>query len=108
MPELDHIHIRLLGPIQIEHNGQPIGRLESRKALGLLCYLCSQGKPVSRQELAGLFWGDKSESRGRGNLSRVLHNIGQELPNCLEADRRAVHFRGDERLWMDTVQMERL
>lgn len=108
MPELDHIHIRLLGPIQIERNGQPIGHLESRKALGLLCYLCSQGKPVSRQELAALFWGDKPESRGRGNLSRVLHNIGQVLPNSLEADRRTVHFRGDERLWMDTVQMERL
>lgn len=108
MPELDHIHIRLLGPIQIERNGQPIGNLESRKALGLLCYLCSQAKPVPRQELAALFWGDKPESRGRGNLSRVLHNIGQQLPNSLEADRRAVCFRGNERLWMDTVQMERL
>ncbi|RLT44286.1 MAG: hypothetical protein DWI57_03415 [Chloroflexi bacterium] len=104
----EHIHIRLLGPIQIERNGQPIGHLESRKALGLLCYLCSQGKPVARQELAALFWGDKPESRGRGNLSRVLHNIGQVLPNSLDADRRTVHFRGDERLWMDTVQMERL
>lgn len=108
MPELDHIHIRLLGPIQIERNGQPIGNLESLKALGLLCYLCRQGKPVARQELAALFWGDKPESRGRGNLSRVLHNIGQQLPNSLEADRRTVRFRGDERLWMDTVQMERL
>jgi DNA-binding SARP family transcriptional activator len=108
MPELDHIHIRLLGPIQIERNGQPIGNLESRKALGLLCYLCSKAKPVARQELAALFWGDKPESRGRGNLSRVLHNIGQQLPNSLEADRRTVRFRGDERLWMDTVQMERL
>ncbi|MBI3957867.1 MAG: AAA family ATPase [Chloroflexi bacterium] len=104
----DHIHIRLLGPIQIERNGRAIGRLESRKALALLCYLCSQGKPVARQELAALFWGDKPESRGRGNLSRVLHNIGQELPNSLEADRRTVFFRGDERLWMDTVQMQRL
>ncbi|MBX3053900.1 MAG: AAA family ATPase [Caldilineaceae bacterium] len=108
MSELDHIHIRLLGPIQIERNGQQIGRLESRKALALLCYLCSQAKPVARQELAALFWGDKPESRGRGNLSRVLHNIGQELPGSLEADRRSVRFRGDERLWMDTVQMQRL
>lgn len=108
MPELDHIHIRLLGPIQIERNGQAIGPLESRKALALLCYLCSQAKPVARLELAGLFWGDKSESRGRGNLSRVLHNIGQALPDSLEADRRTVLFRGNERLWMDTVQMERL
>lgn len=108
MSELDHIHIRLLGPIQIERNGRPIGRLESRKALAVLCYLCSQEKPVLRQDLAALFWGDKAESRGRGNLSRVLHNISQELPNSLDADRRAVAFRGDERLWLDTVQMQRL
>lgn len=103
---LDHIHIRLLGPIQIERNGQPIGRLESRKALGLLCYLCAQRRPVSRQELVALFWGDKSEQRGRGNLSRVIHNIGRELPDSLDADRQSVQFRANERLWMDTVQME--
>jgi DNA-binding SARP family transcriptional activator len=106
--ETVHCHLRLLGPIQIERDGHPIGRLESRKALGLLCYLCSQTKPVSRNHLVSLFWGDKSEARGLGNLSRVLHSISQELPGSLESTRYSVLFRHYDRFWLDIVNFDRL
>jgi DNA-binding SARP family transcriptional activator len=103
-----HYHLRLLGPLQIERNGIPIGRLESRKALGLLCYLCCQRKPVPRAHLAALFWGEKAETRGRGNLSRVLNSIAHELPGCIEANRHTVAFRHHDQFWVDIVQFDTL
>jgi DNA-binding SARP family transcriptional activator len=103
-----HYHLRLLGPLQIERNGVPIGRLESRKALGLLCYLCCQRKPVPRAQLAALFWGEKAEMRGRGNLSRVLNSIAHELPGCIEANRHTIAFRHHDQFWVDIVQFDML
>jgi len=90
MGQLNHFYIRLLGPVQVEKNDQPVQGFESRKALALLGYLISQDHPVSRSKLVGLFWGEKSETRGRGNLRRVLHNLKEHLPDCLEADRYVI------------------
>ena len=66
---------------------------ESRKALALLGYLAVQGQPVSRQCIVDLLWGDKSEARGRANLSWVLNRISTLLPDCLQADRHSVQFQ---------------
>lgn len=85
--------IKLLGPIQVERDGRPVGGFRSQKALALLGYLAAEGRPVSRTRLAGLFWGDAPEGQARGELRRVLHNLSQRLPGCLEADRRTVEFR---------------
>jgi len=43
------LRLRLLGPVQVERNGEPVRGFESRKALALLGYLAVQGQPVSRQ-----------------------------------------------------------
>jgi DNA-binding SARP family transcriptional activator len=40
--------LRLLGPVQVERDGEPVGGFESRKALALLGYLAWQDKPVPR------------------------------------------------------------
>ncbi len=79
----------------------PSHNFESRKALGLLCYLVVQKQPVPRSYLADLFWPDKTEARGRGNLSRVLHNISTLLPGCLEANRHHVQFQPAQILQID-------
>ncbi|MCB0163434.1 MAG: AAA family ATPase, partial [Anaerolineae bacterium] len=104
MTEIEKIgRLYMLGPVQIERdNGSPLQGFESRKAVALLCYLAVQSQPASRTHLADLFWGEKSEERGRGNLSRVLHNISSILPNCLQTDRHLVQFRRPTVLWLDT------
>ena len=48
------IHLRLLGPVQVERNGEPVRQLKSRKALALLGYLAVQGQPIPREQLADL------------------------------------------------------
>jgi DNA-binding SARP family transcriptional activator len=58
----------------------------------LLCYLSLSSQPIPRTRLTDLFWTDKSEARGRGNLSRVLHNLSHLLPGSLETDRDHVQL----------------
>jgi predicted ATPase/DNA-binding SARP family transcriptional activator len=112
----DHFHLRLLGPIQVEREGQPVHGLESGKALGLLGYLAVHGQPVSREYLADLFWRHKPEDRGRANLSWTLHKISSRLPGCLKTDRETVQFQqadpstssGQAPYWLDIVAFEEL
>jgi len=104
----DEIHLQLLGPALVERAGKSVRGFESRKSLALFCYLAVQGQPVSRLRLVDLFWRSKSERRGRGNLSRVLHNLSILLPGCLRADRHAVRIRPSSRFRMDTTAFTEL
>ncbi len=100
--------IRLLGNIQVEKEGTPIRDFESRKSLALLGYLARQSEPVSRSQLAGLFWGDKEEQRGRRNLSRELSQLSARLPHCFQADYYTVQFQPPPSVWVDTIAFEEL
>ena len=100
--------LRLLGPVQVERDGEPVGGFESRKALALLGYLAVHDGPIPREQLADLFWGDKPEARGRANLSWVLNRISTLLPGCLEADRHTVGFQQGSPYWLDTDAFEEL
>lgn len=80
------IQIKLLGRVQIDRAQVPVHGFESRKALALICYLAVQGRAIPRSELATLFWGDKPEAQSRANLSRVLHNNAELLPECLQIE----------------------
>lgn len=94
--------ITLLGPVRVERAGEIVRGFESRRALALLCYLAAQGRPQTRVHLADLFWPDKSEARGRGNLSRVLNNLNALLPGCVVADRETVTFNAAA-CWLDVT-----
>lgn len=48
--------LRLLGPIEVYYQQQPVRGYESAKALALLCYLAANKQPLSRQHLIHLFW----------------------------------------------------
>lgn len=95
--------IRLLGPIQVEKEGRQLQEFESRKALALLGYLSQQDQPVLRNQLAGLFWGDKPEARGRRNLSRELSQLSAQLPDCFQADYYTIQFNLPAGYWLDTI-----
>jgi len=96
-------YVRLFGFIQVERDSVPLDGFESEKALALLGYLALQRRPVARRLLAGLFWGEKSESRALGNLRRVLHNLTRLLPGCLEVTRHTVRFLLSDRCQTSTA-----
>ncbi|MCB9102397.1 MAG: tetratricopeptide repeat protein, partial [Anaerolineales bacterium] len=84
--------MQLLGPVQVEQNGVVVNGFVSRKAVAVLGYLAVEAKPISRSYLAQLFWEDKSEARGRGNLSRVINNLTKLLPGWLLVDYHTVQL----------------
>src|SRR5579859_3806388 len=100
--------LRLLGQIQVERNGTPISSFESRKSLALLAYLAYQEQSVSRSQLAGLFWGDKSEDRGRRNLSRELSYLTAEFPDSFQNDYYTVQCTLASTAWLDTAYFQTL
>lgn len=95
--------IRLLGMVQVEKEGQLLRDFESRKALALLGYLARHDQPVSRSHLAGLFWGEKEEARGRRNLSRELSQLSARLPDCFQADYYTIQFLPSAAYGVDTL-----
>lgn len=89
--------------IQVEHEGSVMRDFESRKVLALLGYLARHDQPVSRSHLAGLFWGDKEEARGRRNLSRELSQLSARLPGCFQTDYYTIQFLPPPAYWVDTL-----
>lgn len=97
------MQIKLLGPLQIEQDGQIIQGFRSQKALALLAYLIEAKRPLSRTALAVLFWPDVPESKAKEELRKVLHNLTTKLPDCLTIDRSSVHFQPGPDCWVDTI-----
>ncbi|MEZ4730532.1 MAG: tetratricopeptide repeat protein [Caldilineaceae bacterium] len=102
------IALRLLGPVQIEHDDEIIRKIGSQKSIALLGYLVQQGQPLSRTTLAGLLWPDQAETEGRRNLRWALNNLTNLLPNCFVADRHTIHFLPVDHAWIDTRTFETL
>lgn len=102
------VQVRLLGPVEVSRGPTPVRGFESRKALALFCFLAEHGEPVTRDELVGFFWEDKTASQGRANLSRVLHNDGALLPGCLKANRYTVQFAHPPNFSVDVADFEDL
>lgn len=93
--------LQLLGPLQLDRDGEPIHGFKSRKAAALLGYLAAESRPVSRSYLVELFWPNQTESRGRNNLSQALHNLQSLWPGCVEANYHAVQFCSLGSTWLD-------
>ena len=72
--------ITLLGTMQFTLDGRPLQGLESAKVRLLLAYLAVEsGQAHAREQLAGLFWPEMSESQARHSLSQAIHNLRQAL-----------------------------
>ncbi len=59
------LELSLLGTVAITQNGEQVSGRVSAKSQALLCYLAVTGRPYSREKLAGLLWGDKSETKAK-------------------------------------------
>lgn len=95
-------HVRLLGPVTIEHTDQSVPTNMSRKACALLGYLIRQSQPVARSQLVSLFWGETSETSGRHNLTRELSRLTATLPQCFSADYHSIFWTGAATTCVDT------
>jgi DNA-binding SARP family transcriptional activator len=82
--------IRLLGPVGIEVQGEPLD-VDTRKAVALLAYVAVAGRPTPRESLAALLWPDSEEAEARGALRRTLSVLNAGLGRVgLIVDRHTV------------------
>lgn len=73
------LQVQLLGPPRFLLDGKEL-TFPFRKALALACYLLVEPR-VSREVLADLFWGDRSDDLAARNLRNALYELRKQLPS---------------------------
>lgn len=98
MPRLT---LQLLGTPQVYLDHEPVRDFVTRKAQALLFYLAVTPQAHTREALAGLLWGDRSEQQARNNLRRTLPNLRALVGSHLIIDRQQVGFDRSQPYWLD-------
>lgn len=85
--------LTLLGPPSVTSTAAgstvlPLGA----KELALLAFLTLEPGSHTREELAGLLWGESSESEARGSLRQALKHLRGSLSEILRSDRSVVEL----------------
>jgi DNA-binding SARP family transcriptional activator len=104
------LHVHLLGSFRLLYRGHAVKGFDQARLQELLAYLLLQrGNPVSRQQLAFLFWPDSSEAQARSNLRTLWLRLRRVLPEAdhlLAAGELAVEWRSDGVYWLDVAAFE--
>jgi DNA-binding SARP family transcriptional activator len=80
--------LTLLGAPSIAFSdGRPVMPSPGAKELGLLAYLVLEDRSHSREELAGLLWGESSEAEARASLRQAVKHLRDRVGGVLESDR---------------------
>lgn len=101
------VEARLLGPFELLVNGQPVQRWRGNRGRMLLAYLLlHRGRPLTGDELGGVFWPDAASDVVRNRLHVALYGLRKDLrartkhPIVIHNGRGfSIHPRVD--LWVD-------
>jgi len=104
------LRIQLLGQFSVTDATEAVAGVSHARLLELLAYLLlHRNAPVSRQQLAFVFWPDSSEEQARTNLRNLWHRLRRTLPEAdrlLATDELTVYWRGDASCWLDVAEFE--
>ncbi len=110
-----HLTIRLLGPVQIALDDEPVTHFESEKARALLAYLAAEsGQPHRREVLAEMFWPDRPEGAARANLRHALRSLRLAIGDYearspfLLPTRHTIQFNESSDAWIDVATFSAL
>lgn len=82
--------IKLLGAPEISVEGRDVA-FDTRKAVALLAYLVTTGRPHRRDALGALLWPEYDDARARAALRRTLSTLRKGLGEAaLEVDRTTI------------------
>lgn len=101
------LELRLFGGLEIQLDGAPVSTFISNKAQALLAYLAVVKRPVQRDTLAALFWGELAEADAKNNLRQVLTNLRKQLDLQLDITRESVALRSDPPCRVDVADFLR-
>ena len=103
--------IALLGGCYITWDGKPVSGVNTPRLQSLLAYLLvHRYAPISRQQLAFLFWPESSESQARTNLRHLVHSLRSALPDgeaLLLGDGQEIEWNHQATFSLDVDEFER-
>ena len=106
----DALRVHLFGSFHLLNRDEVVKGFDQARLQELLAYLLlHRNVPVSRQQLAFLFWPDSSEEQARTNLRNLWHRLRRTLPDAdrfLITDELTVQWRGDDACWLDVAEFE--
>jgi DNA-binding SARP family transcriptional activator len=87
------VALTLLGPPSVRFtDGRTNAPQPAAKVLALLSYLVLEPGPHTREELAGLLWGESSEAEARASLRQALKHLRTELGEIIRSDRSVIEL----------------
>ena len=104
------IRIELFGQFRVAANGVPLTAPVTQRMQALLAYLLLHaGSPVSRQQLAFLFWPDTTEPQARTNLRQLLHHLRsawRDFDGYIEMDTQVLRWRTEHAFTLDVAEFD--
>ena len=100
------VSITLFGNIQIHRDGISLSNFRHRKSLAVLAYLAATGESHSRESLAGLLWGQATDSNALGGLRKALAELRKALGPYLIEENRSVALNLDLPIKIDSIRFE--
>ena len=77
------LHLDQLGPFRLRQGNQPVAGFEHTRLQHLLAYLAlHSATPISRRQLAFLFWPDSTDQQALKNLRTSLTRLRIALPDA--------------------------
>jgi DNA-binding SARP family transcriptional activator len=113
--QLSTLRIRFLGSLDLERDGESLPRFPSRKVRDLFVYLTLHRETThSREQLAGLFWGDSDEEKARHSLNTALWRLngvltggaGDRGRSQLRITPQDIGFNAAADFWFDVAEFE--
>jgi len=92
--------ISLLGPLEIESDGQAAEIMKSKQGCALLSYLLVTRRVHSRESIAALIWDGPSTPDTLRYLRKLLYRLGPLLPE-LQVSRHQVAYTPDDHVAVD-------
>jgi DNA-binding SARP family transcriptional activator len=99
------LEISTLGGVSIKLGEVELDSILPKKAQALLIYLAYIGKPLTRKQLADLFWYERSEEQGLSNLRTLLTRMRLQLSPYLIINRETVAFDVTQPYHLDVVEL---
>src|SRR5712692_3524761 len=105
------LEVRLLGQFEARLNDRPL-EIPSRPAQSLLAYLVLTANIAHRREqLAGMFWPEATETNARAYLRQTLWRLRKAVeagkPAFFAADDLSIAFVPTSDFWLDAAVLER-
>ena len=105
---VNHLRLITLGRLAlVSGSGDDESLSRRRRQLAVLAVLALNARPVSREQLVAMFWGDEPEDRARHSLSNALSSIRRLLgPTAIATRQTDVALSTDAQLGVDALEFK--